>query len=210
MKWNKSDTKAQLDDAIRAICEDDLSAGQMEQTATRVRGSLENRVPAVIAAETERIEGCHSFQALIPGYLSNRLSPARRTLFEDHMRECAGCRRVFWQARSGATETALPPKNWRPIVVYKWGVAAAVLLVFAAINLFVIPNVFWPAQDVSATAERIDGSLHARRRRKHGAGKGRPGDRRGGSGQDRKGFQGFPQDVGRIGGRDERTDRAFA
>jgi len=160
MKWNKSDAKNQLDEAIRAVCEEDLSAGQMEQTATRVRGSLENRVPAIIAAETERIEGCHSFQALIPAYLSNRLSSARRTLFEDHMRECAACRRVFWQARSGVAETALPPKSWKPIVVYKWGVAAAVLVLFAVINIFVIPNIFWPAQEVSATVERIDGSLH--------------------------------------------------
>ncbi len=54
-------------------------------------------------SEVDRIQSCEDFRALIPAYLTASLTPSRRLLFEDHVRECVSCRKAQEAAKRGAS-----------------------------------------------------------------------------------------------------------
>ncbi|HEX8735655.1 MAG TPA: FecR domain-containing protein [Pyrinomonadaceae bacterium] len=134
MKHNKQDLDAMIDDAARAIRDEQLDESIINQSAARAwarvsaQSADENfaSTSELAAAEnslsansnsgnintmntnntTEQIHGCADFQSLIPAYLEGKLSTARKLLLEDHTNECIPCRRALKTKRADATTGA--------------------------------------------------------------------------------------------------------
>ena len=93
--------------------------------------STEAAAPAAGAVLT-----CDDIAGLLPAYLSGDLKAERAMLIKDHTRTCLTCRRNLKQLERG--ESSAPA----PIVAssnrWKWGLAAALVLVIGAVQYFVV------------------------------------------------------------------------
>ena len=167
MKPNKENPAKILDQAIDAIRQAPVSADAVEQAAERVRHRLQEEyykvVPHPSAAEVDRIQSCTDFRALIPAYLTASLTSSRRLLFEDHVRECVGCRKALDAGKRGASVTPTArPAGRKPILTAqraKWIVPiAAALLVAVGLQIGVVRDWVWPI-DVHAVVQMVDGGL---------------------------------------------------
>jgi hypothetical protein len=149
------------------------SAEQTEQAATNVRDRLReefNKVvlhPSTASGEAGRIQSCEDFRALIPAYLTASLTPSRRLLFEDHIRECVNCRKALESARRGDSSGS-PPRTQhggsRRLGIHrrhaKWiAPIAAALLAAVALQTPVVRDWLWPI-DVHAIVRIVDGGLY--------------------------------------------------
>lgn len=149
MKRNHKEIEAIIETATSRIRAEEPSAAVVNSAAERVwaRIAAETAAPTEAIEETtavEHIRGCADFQSLIPAYLRNQLSDARRMLLEDHTQECIPCRKALKEARSGRVTvreaqtgvqkkaTAAQPPVWR------WAIAATLVVgfTFAAYTLF--------------------------------------------------------------------------
>jgi hypothetical protein len=118
--------------------------------------------PSAEASSVDRIESCADFRSLIPAYLTSSLTPARRMLFEDHVRECVGCRKALETARRGSDQATggrrvnagrIQPKH------LKWALPIAAMLVVAvAVQTGPVRDFLWPI-DIHATVQVVDGGL---------------------------------------------------
>lgn len=105
--------------------------------------------------ETIRIRGCSGFRALIPAYQAGTLSESRRLLLEDHLHECAACRRALEPARAALPPPAQASPHWLP-----WAMAA-MLALGVGIGSYGAWNGLLPGQhSVRATVQSIEGSLY--------------------------------------------------
>jgi len=166
MKPNQENPGRILDRAIDEIRNAPIAAEDIERAAANVRDRLQEEYYKVVphpSADVERIRSCEDFRALIPAYLTASLTPSRRLLFEDHMRECVGCRKALDAARrsdSGMLPRKVSPNrtgSWTPRV--KWiAPVAAVLLVAVALQTNVVRDWLWPI-DVHAVVQVVDGGL---------------------------------------------------
>lgn len=155
-----------LDQAIDEIRNTPVMPEELEQASANVRFRLQEEYYKVVqhpsALETERIQSCADFRALIPAYLTSSLTPSRRLLFEDHIRECVGCRKALQDARRGSSTTSAPrvsAGSRRPVQVAKWiAPIAAALLVAVALQTTTVRDWLWPI-DVHAVVQMVDGSL---------------------------------------------------
>jgi len=167
MKPNKENPGKILDRAIDEIRNTPVSADAIDQAAANVRYRLQEEhnkvVPHPSALEVDRIQSCDDFRALIPAYLTSSLTSSRRLLFEDHVRECVGCRKALDAARRGASDTEKPrvprPSNVAWGRRAKWlAPVAAALLVGVALQTGVVRDWLWPI-DVHAIVQMVDGGL---------------------------------------------------
>ena len=166
MKCNKENPGKILDQAIEGIRNSSASPEQVEQASANVRRRLQEEfhkvVPHPSSSEVDRIQSCEDFRALIPAYLTASLTPSRRLLFEDHIRECVGCRKALEAARRGTSSVSTHPVprvrriSGRGV---KWiAPIAAVLLAAVALQTTMVRDLLWPI-DVHATVQMVDGGL---------------------------------------------------
>ncbi|HET9216385.1 MAG TPA: FecR domain-containing protein [Terriglobia bacterium] len=169
MKPNNENTGKILDRAIEEIRNAPVSAEDIDRAAANVRHRLQEEFNKVVthpaALDVDRIRSCEDFRALIPAYLTSSLTPSRRLLFEDHVRECMSCRKALEAARQGATDLSRSarvrsvPTNrvWRRHAKWAAPIAAA-LLVALALQTSVVRDWIWPI-DVHAIVQMVDGGL---------------------------------------------------
>jgi DNA-binding FrmR family transcriptional regulator len=119
MPNSQRDVDTLLERAAAQIRESSPDEHQVEAAAARVWSHLRSNQArvAAVAAEVEEIRGCDDYQALIPAYLSGTLPAARRTLLEDHSRECVPCRRALKEAREGKPLSAPASRSRRGATV---------------------------------------------------------------------------------------------
>lgn len=157
-----------LDQAIDEVRQSSVSSEEMAQASARVLNRMReeyNKVvphPAMEATSVDRIESCEDFRSLIPAYLTASLTPARRLLFEDHVRECVGCRKALDVARRGSSQVAAGRASTvRRIQTkhLKWvAPIAAMLVIGVALQTSPVRDWLWPI-DVHATVQLVDGGL---------------------------------------------------
>jgi len=171
MKHNEENPGKILDRAIGELRQASASPEQVERASAQVLQRLHAEYNKVVphpsmgtsdASASDRIQGCADFRALIPAYLTSSLTPARRLLFEDHVRECVGCRKALEAAKRGWKESsAARVVSGRRIQArhIRWaGAIAAVLMVAVAMQTTPVRDWLWPI-DVHAVVQSIDGGL---------------------------------------------------
>ncbi|MCP5116982.1 MAG: hypothetical protein GY953_39670 [bacterium] len=150
-KHNEQETEQILDRAIEQIRNEEVNPAVEKAAAERVWAKVaEERAGA-------SIHGCADFQALLPDYRAAKLSEAKRLLVADHLRECIACRKV---AMGGHAAEVARPVSWALPQVWRWAIAAALVLMVASASLYLF-NQYGPAPDgPAATVASLDGSLY--------------------------------------------------
>lgn len=164
LEHNNENARNLLDRAVEGLRETSATPEQVSQASAnvlmRLRGEVQKVVPHP-SSGADRIQGCEDFRGLIPAYLTSSLAPARRLLFEDHVRECAGCRRALENVRRGApagTSTVVSRRGFQ-VRHLRWAAAAAaVLAIGVALQTTPVRDLLWPV-DVHAVVQSIDGNL---------------------------------------------------
>src|SRR5687767_11736252 len=87
-----------LDRALQQMNEEDVDAGTLEAARARVWRKVTNAGSAT----------CAEFRPDFRAYLGNELGGSRRTLVEDHLSRCAGCRARLAEMK-GEPIAARPP-----------------------------------------------------------------------------------------------------
>ncbi len=157
-----------LDKATTAIREEEIEPAVVKAAAERVwaRLAAENIATDSATVAAERIESCADFQSLIPDYLKNNLSEARKLLLVDHTHECIPCRRALKEARSRAATLPRPTAqkakksfNIQPVVL-RWGVAAVLVLGFGLLAFPVLQNYLPFGGEFEATVQAAEGQVY--------------------------------------------------
>jgi hypothetical protein len=171
MKHNHENPGKILDQAAEELRQTSVPSEEMAQASARVLLRMREEYYKVVPHPSmedpsrnmaDRIESCDDFRSLIPAYLTASLTPARRLLFEDHVRECVGCRKALETARRGSGQDVarrvLAVRRIQPKHL-KWAVPiAAMLLVGVALQTGPVRDLLWPI-DVHATVQVVDGGL---------------------------------------------------
>ncbi len=121
----------ELEQALSEMRDEELSAQALQHSAQRVW----DRLTAVrLAGPGQMAQGCAEIRVDLPLLARGELSPARRLIVEDHLRECASCRAYA----AGAPDPAATAAAWRikpsvgkpswNLARYSWAAAAIVLL----------------------------------------------------------------------------------
>src|SRR5580765_5420414 len=109
-----------LDRALEEMKAEDVDAATIEAARARVLTKAANAggVPGTMCAE---------FRQDFRAYVANELAPGRRTLVEDHLSRCPGCRAALAEMKGERRVTAMPrtgrPEGLRNI--RRWGGLAA-------------------------------------------------------------------------------------
>jgi hypothetical protein len=175
MKRNRKELDAILDEVVAGVRDERVDQSAVNTAASRVwarvsaQASGEELIdaPAAVVA-AERIGGCADYQSLIPSYLRGELSPARALLLEDHGHECIPCRKALKAARTGVPQVAAraarvnprPAKRTSPAPVWRWSIAAGLLLCFGLAALFLVERLDLSGRTLAATVESADGYLY--------------------------------------------------
>ena len=188
MKQNKKDLDAILDNATRAIRDEQIDPSIVDESATRVwarvsqqaadDSHLENLNIMNTDNTAEHIHGCDDFQSLIPAYLDKKLSTARTLLLEDHTHECIPCNRALKAQRADkAAKTAVyvapqhkrrtsggqqPARTraWRKTNVMRWSAAAAVVICVGLAGMFLFERLDLSGRTLAATVENANGAVY--------------------------------------------------
>ena len=140
------------------------ASGRASPSRRRASSRLTPRPPAA----AERLGGCADYQSLIPSYLRGELSPARALLLEDHRHECIPCRKALKSARTGEPQVAAraaqvnprPARHTSFTPVWRWSIAAGLLLCFGLAGLFFVERLDLSGRTLAATVESADGPLY--------------------------------------------------
>lgn len=125
----------QLDHVISGIRSEEISQAALESSSRRVWQRLKTESGAIAASDLAR--GCNAIRTDVPLLRRGELSPARRLIVQDHLRECASCRAYA----AGAPDPVAAAAHWqiRPVrTASRWNYArhgwatAAVVLIAAA------------------------------------------------------------------------------
>lgn len=129
----------QLDRVISEIRGEEISPAALESSARRVWQRLDSQDAVLGASDLAR--GCRAVRADLPLLRRGQLSPPRRLIVEDHLRECASCRAY----NAGAPDPVTAAAHWQvqrteeaprwSFARYGWATAAIVLI--AAVGLIV-------------------------------------------------------------------------
>ncbi len=93
-----------LDQALDEIRAETLDPQTADGASERVWQRIAEEAASSAESEPARqepLQRCDDFQALIPAFITDSLSDARRMLLEDHVRDCLACRKAVKQARGG-------------------------------------------------------------------------------------------------------------
>jgi hypothetical protein len=150
--------KNTLNQAIGEINAELLSREEISQTAERVWTNMEQETSRAASARPGRIEGCSDFQALMPDYLTRNLTPGRRALLEDHLKECVPCRTLFWTKEADSRGLGVMKQPaFRPLM--KWAIAAALIVAFGVVQYLLVDRYLFTDRTFKAVAEQVDGKL---------------------------------------------------
>lgn len=154
-----------FDDAIAAVRSEQPSPEAMEAAAAHAWQRIQQAYSDPhfsMAAET--IRSCEQFRELLGERDAGTISAGRKLLLEDHLRECAACRRYSQglsepdaeaQKWTPAYQAAGFTANWRKLSAY------AALLVVAAVGAFTVNYYFFAAAPgVRARVESVQGNLY--------------------------------------------------
>ncbi len=152
-----------LDQAVAEIRAEHVDDAVLKAAAKRVFRKVFDS--AILPERVERIRGCADFQSLIPAYLNQSLTPARVSLFEDHIAVCVDCRRALREAREPdpnarlhSSVTTNAPRKRSSLV--PWTVAAC-LAASLAIGVMAGMKGLLPGQHtVRATIMSVEGTLY--------------------------------------------------
>ncbi|MBI2150981.1 MAG: FecR domain-containing protein, partial [Acidobacteria bacterium] len=148
-----------LDRVLREIRNTSPGDKQVEEAAERVLRHLSTEHNKVVPhPSVDRIQSCEDFR-------SPNLTPAQKLLLEDHLTECAACRKALRGDKEGqvtfskwATGRSLAKSDLSLFVLRFAAAAAAVLLAVAALQTATVRDFLWPI-DVHATALTVEGGL---------------------------------------------------
>ena len=187
MKHNKQDLDAIIDNATRAIRDEQIDASVIDRLADRVWAQISGNN---LSSETsylegintmnnnEQIHGCDDFQSLMPAYLDGKLSTARKLLLEDHSNECIPCRQelkvqrnlaaarsaTFVAPQHAARATRKPLRTgtsrWRNTNIARWSIAAVMVLAVGIGGLFLYERVDLSGTTLAATLDSSDGQVY--------------------------------------------------
>ncbi|HEX8354744.1 MAG TPA: FecR family protein, partial [Pyrinomonadaceae bacterium] len=175
MKRSRKELDAILDRAVAGVRDERAEQSAVNEAASRVwarvseQTSGEKLIDSPAAAKAaERIGGCADYQSLIPSYLRGELSPARALLLEDHGHECIPCRKALKAARTGVPQVAAraaqvsprPTRRTSPAPVWRWSIAAGLLLCFGLAATFLVERLDLSGRTLAATVESADGHLY--------------------------------------------------
>jgi hypothetical protein len=144
-----------LEQTINALRSEQPESGAADAAGERVWQRLSQENPA---AEIATIRGCDDVRALLPQYQSGKLAGARRMLVEDHLQECAACRK---QTERGGSmlrpwTQELPKASYLNL---RWAAAAIVLLAVGVSAYFAGSKLLNPS-GVRANVESVSGRLY--------------------------------------------------
>jgi hypothetical protein len=164
MKFNDRNAKSGLEEALSQLREEEMGAAEIAESARQVETRLGEALGAgearAAAASSGRIRSCEDFRSLIHLDLAGELSLARRTLLEDHSRECPACRKALWSARSGrpAASGSLPTARFRGNLWMRplgWAAAAALLVAFGLFQLGMLDRMLSPELQATVLQGRV-------------------------------------------------------
>jgi hypothetical protein len=160
MKNEKHGASIDLERAVALLQQERVEDSVIEGAARQLRARLLGLVgPQDEQTSVKSIRGCDDFRALIPAYLSQNLSEARRLLVEDHLRDCVACRNAVKVARGDAASNR-DLRVAAPFQSRKWllaGVAGVVLAVVAA-GILLLPGLLFNRGEV-ATIQAVEGHI---------------------------------------------------
>lgn len=150
----------ELDQLISGIRAEEIPSAAVEKSAQQVW----QRVEASASVLGNEARGCAAIRADVPLLQKAGLSPARRLIVEDHLRECASCRAYA----AGATDPAATAAHWqiRPSrhvsrwTLGRYGWAAAAVVLIAAAAVFVGERYIAGPGGSRAQVESISGSAY--------------------------------------------------
>ena len=111
-----------FDRELDGIRKEEPEGTAVQAAAGRVWRRIREELPEASAAGVS-LRSCADFQALLPGYREGRLSEARRSLVQDHTRECVACRKALFATPAPALPRRAARTWWNP----RWAAAAAVI-----------------------------------------------------------------------------------
>ncbi len=170
MKSN-NDFDAILDHTTAEMRNEQVDTTVVSEAAGRVWARLASEAAAETAGQlrtdnpaTDRIGSCADFQSLIPAYLSGRLSEARSLLLVDHTHECIPCRKAMKDARSRkmapVKKAAVSRRYSIQPVVWRWGIAAALIIGVGLIALPLIQRYAPLGGELEATVQAAEGQVY--------------------------------------------------
>ena len=152
-----------LDEAIRALRDDEAPAGVAEAAANRVWTRVAHEAGLAPAA-IDTIRGCADVLALLPAYGSSTLEESRALLVQDHLNECATCRATFQQPvgrrlavlpwRASTRVAPRQPRSYR-----REALAAAAMLALAVAGFAVQRSFFGVPPGSRAEVQSVSGML---------------------------------------------------
>jgi hypothetical protein len=176
MKRSRKELDAILDKVVAGVRDERVDQTAVNAAGSRVWARVAEQAsgeklfdaPAAATVAAERIGGCADYQSLIPSYLRGELSPARSLLLEDHGHECIPCRKALKAARTGeprvsARAAQVDPrltKRTSPAPVWRWSIAAGLLLCFGLAATFFVERLDLSGRTLAATVESADGPLY--------------------------------------------------
>jgi hypothetical protein len=146
-----------FDEILDSIRNDEPSAEQVEQAASRVRQNLFGAG----SADVGRITGCADYRSLFPSYLSKTISDARRMLVDDHIRECGACRKALDEAK-GVRAKVVPfvaPKQKQAPMFQKWAIAAGLFAAVGSSSWGILKFLFPSSNAQVASIQNINGGM---------------------------------------------------
>lgn len=169
-KQSKQKLDAVLDATLEGIRRERVTRSAVDEAAARVWARVSAQASsaqaqAVAVPPVEHIRGCSDFQSLMPAYLRDELTSARRLLLEDHTHECIPCRKALREAREGGRTAAaraakLPVRSaWTLTPAWRMALAASVVALIGVAALFVLQRIPY-GQALAATIESANGAIY--------------------------------------------------